>query len=161
MRHVYWVIDKILGGRPGPVREPWEPQALYAGGIRTVISLAAEEPVDDLSRYGLEHYRAAFPPVYLFSVGMRKAFIHEALPVWDFIHARVKAETSVLVHCHAGADRTGLILAGYLVLYHLTSPEEAVAQVRAVNPFAMAAPGYAEAVAILQPGRFPDPETLL
>ena len=161
MRHVYWVIDKILGGRPGPVREPWDPQALYAGGIRTVVSLAAEEPVDDLSQYGLEHYRAAFPPVYLFSVGMRKAFIHEALPVWAFIHARIEAATPLLVHCHAGADRTGLILAGYLVLYHRVSPEEAVVRVQAVNPSAMAAPGYSEAVTLLKPGRFPDPKTLL
>lgn len=161
MRHVYWIIDKILGGRPGPVREPWNPQALYAGGIRTVVSLAAEEPVDDLTQYGLEHYRAAFPPVYLFSVGMRKAFIHEALPVWKFIHARVEVGTPVLVHCHAGADRTGLILAGYLVLYHALPPDEASARVRAANFFAMAAPGYAEAVTLLQPGQLPDPKTLL
>ena len=161
MKHIYWIIDKILGGRPGPVREPWDPQALYAGGIRTVVSLAGEEPVEDLSRYGLVHYQAAFPPVYLFSLGMRKAFIHQALPVWNFIHARVEAKTPVLVHCHAGADRTGLILAGYLVLYHLMSPEEAIAQVRALNPCAMAAPGYLEAVALMQPGQFPDPKTLL
>ncbi len=161
MQHVYWIIDKLLSGRPGPVRAPWDPQALYAGGIRTIISLAAEEPVGDLGRYGLEHYRAAFPPVYLSSMGLRKAFIHEALPVWRFIHERVEAATPVLVHCHAGADRTGLILAGYLVLYHLVSPEEAIARVRAANYFAMAAPGYAEAVALLQPGQFPDPKTLL
>ena len=161
MQHVYWIIDKILGGRPGPVRKPWDPQVLYAGGIRTVVSLAAEEPAEDLSEYGLEHYRAAFPPVYLYSVGMRKAFIHEALPVWDFIHKRVVAETPVMVHCHAGADRTGLILAGYLVLYHSLPPDEAIVQVRAANFFAMAAPGYTETVALLQPGQLPDPKTLL
>jgi protein-tyrosine phosphatase len=161
MQYIYWIIDKILGGRPGPVREPWNPQALYVGGIRAVVSLAGEEPVEDLSQFGLEHYRATFPPVNLFSLGMRKAFIHQALPVWAFIHERVEAATPSLVHCHAGADRTGLILAGYLVLYRLASPEEAIAQVRAANPFAMAAPGYAEAVELLQPGQFPDPKTLL
>lgn len=161
MQHIYWVIEHILGGRPGPVRAPWDPRALYAGGIRAVVSLAAEEPVDDLSEYGLEHYRAAFPPVNLFSVGMRKAFIHEALPVWAFIHTRVAAATPVIVHCHAGADRTGLILAGYLVLYHLVPPAEAIARVQTANPFAMAAPGYAETVHLLRPGQFPDPKTLL
>lgn len=161
MQYIYWIIDKILGGRPGPVREPWDPQALYAGGIHTVISLAEEEPVDDLHPYGLEHYRAAFPPVFLYSVGMRKAFIYKALPVWKFIHTRVETATPVMVHCHAGADRTGLILAGYLVLYHLVSPKAAIAQVQAANPFAMAAPGYTETVMLLKPGQFPDPKTLL
>lgn len=161
MQYVYWVIDKILAGRPGPVHAPWRPAELYAGGIRAVVSLAAEEPVDDLSGSGLEHYHAGFPPVFLFSVGMRKAFIHEALPVWEFIHACVKAGTPVMVHCHAGCDRTGSILAGYLVVYRNALPEAAIAQVRAANPFAMAAPGYAEAVSLLRPGQIPDPKTLL
>lgn len=161
MQYIYWIIDQMLGGRPGPVRAPWQPEELYAGGIRAVVSLAAEEPVEDLSRYGLEHYRAEFPPVLLNSVGMRKAFIHEALPVWVFIHTQVQNTTPVIVHCHAGADRTGLILAGYLVLYHNTSPEAAIAQVKTANPFAMAATGYTEAVGLLRPGQFPDPKTLL
>ena len=161
MQHVYWIIDKILAGRPGPVRVPWHPVELYAGGIRAIVSLAAEEPVEDLSEYGFEHLRAEFPPVFLFSLGMRKAFIHEALPVWEFIHKRVEAGTPVMVHCHAGCDRTGLILAGYLVVYRKALPEAAIAQVRAANPCAMTAPGYEEAVSLLRPGRIPDPKTLL
>ena len=151
----------MLAGRPGPVREPWDPRALYAGGIRAIVSLAAEEPVEDMTARGFQHYNAAFPPVFLLSVGMRKAFIHEALPVWAFIHARVEAGEPVMVHCHAGADRTGLILAGYLVVYQGLSPESAIATVRAANQFAMSAPGYEAAVNLLKPGQLPDPRTLL
>ncbi|HOU14202.1 MAG TPA: dual specificity protein phosphatase family protein [Anaerolineae bacterium] len=161
MQHIYWILDRILAGRPGPVRAPWRPAEFYAGGIRAVVSLAAEEPVEDLREYGLEHFKAEFPPVFLFSVGMRKAFIHEALPVWNFIHPRLEAGTPVLVHCHAGCDRTGLILAGYLVIYRHLLPEAAIAQVRAANSCALGAPGYAEAVALLRPGQIPDPKTLL
>ncbi len=161
MQYIYWVIENWLAGRPGPVRAPWDPAELYAGGFRAVVSLAAEEPIDDLSAYGLEHYRAAFPPLNLFSVGMRKAFIYEALPVWEFIHTRLEAGKPVLVHCHAGADRTGLILAGYLVVYRAIPPEVAIAQLRQANPSAMAAPGYAETVSLLRPGQIPDRRTLL
>jgi hypothetical protein len=161
MQYVYWIIDKLLAGRPGPVRAPWRPAELYAGGIRTVVSLAAEELVEDLSVYGLEHLRFEFPPVFLFSAGMRKAFIHEALPVWEFIHARVEAGTPVMVHCYAGCDRTGLILAGYLVVYRNVLPEAAIARVRAANSCAMGAPGYEDAVSLLRPGQIPDPKTLL
>ncbi len=161
MQYVYWVIENLLAGRPGPVMAPWQPAEFYAAGIRVIISLAEEEPVDDLSSYGFEHLQAKFPPLLLHSIGMRKAFIHEALPVWEFMHARLEAGKPVMVHCHAGADRTGLILAGYMVLYRNIQPEAAIAQLRALNSAALSAPGYAEAVALLQPGRLPDPRTLL
>ena len=161
MRYVYWIIENKLAGRPGPVRAPWDPRALYAGGIRVIVSLAADEPVEDMTMYGFEHYQATFPPVFLNSVGMQKAFIHEALPVWAFIQKRIEAATPVMVHCHAGADRTGLILAGYLVVYHGVEPDNAVATVRAANQFALSAPGYEAAVGLLKPGQLPDPKTLL
>lgn len=162
MEYVYWVIEHKLAGRPGPGRRPWNPATLYAGGIRVVVSLAAETPVkEDLSKYGLEHYQARFPPIYLFSAGMRKAFIHEALPVWAFIHTKLHAGLPTLVHCYAGKDRTGVILAGYLVIYLGMTPQAAVAWVRAKNPDALSALGFEEAVRLLRPGRLPDPKALL
>jgi protein-tyrosine phosphatase len=161
MEYVYWVIENKLAGRPGPVRHPWDARALYAGGIRVVVSLAAEELVEDLTAYGLEHYRPQLPPVLLFSVGMRKAFIHEALPIWAFIHRQVEASVPTLVHCHAGKDRTGVILAGYLITYLGMTVEDAIAKVRAANPEALSAFGYEEAVRLLQPGQLPNRKTLL
>jgi protein-tyrosine phosphatase len=161
MQHVYWVIEKRLAGRPGPTRFPWDPAELYTAGFRVVISLATEVGVDDLTTYGLTHYRADFPPLSLFSVGMRKAFIHQALPVWAFIHEQLEAESPTLVHCFAGKDRTGAILAGYLVVYGGLTPEAAIQKVRAVNPEAMTAPGFEDAIRLLQPGTLPDPKTLL
>lgn len=161
MEHVYWVIEGKLAGRPGPTLQPWDPAALYAGGIRAVVSLAAEVPVPDLTAHGLAHYRANLPPVLLFSKGMRKAFIHEALPVWDFIHHQLAADRPTLVHCQAGKDRTGVVLAGYLVIYRGMTPEEAVTALRRSNPIAMSAPGYEAAVSLLHPHQLPDPRTLL
>ena len=161
MRYVYWVIDSLLAGRPGPVSHPWQPEELYAGGIRAIVSLAGEERVPDLAAYGFTHFQPHFPPVILFSRGMRKAFIHESLPVWKFIHEQVTTGVPTLVHCHAGKDRTGAILAGYLVTYHSLSPGEALARLRAVKPDAMTAPGYAAVLDLLVPGHLPDPRTLL
>jgi len=63
MRYTYWVIDRLLAGRPGPTLYPWNPEELYQAGLRVIVSLAAEEPVEDLEPYGFIHYRAAFPPV--------------------------------------------------------------------------------------------------
>lgn len=161
MDYVYWMIQNQLAGRPGPVMHPWDPAAFYAGGIRTVISLAAELDVGDLTTYRLRHYQAEIPPLILFSKGLRKAFIHQALPVWEYLHQQMQEGASTLVHCHAGKDRTGVILAGYLVLYHKLSVDVALAGLRRANPRALSAPGYEETLRLLRPGEFPDPRTLL
>ena len=161
MKHLYWVIEKELAGRPGPKRAPWNPAELYQGGIRTVISLATDVPVSDLTRYKLNHRRAKFPPLILNSPGLQKAFLHEALPIWEFIHQQLAEGNPTLVHCHAGNDRTGAILAGYLVSYHGQTPEEAIRNVRARNPHALEIGGYAEAVRRMEPNQLPDPRYLL
>jgi hypothetical protein len=161
MDYVYWVIEGLLAGRPGPVARPWVPHELYEGGIRAVVSLAQEEPVPDLTPYNIIHHQAQFPPVLLFSTGMRKAFIYQALPVWHFIHKQVTAGIPTVVHCHAGKDRTGAILAGYLVTYQGASPEEALLRVRQAHPTSMSADGYADVLSLLSPGKLPDPRTLL
>lgn len=161
MQHVYWVIEGLLAGRPGPVLEPWDPAALYAGGIRAVISLAAEEAPEDLAPYGLDHYRMEFPPVTLYSNGMRRAFIYQALPVWRLIDGQLARGNPTLVHCHAGQDRTGAILAGYLIAYKGETPSRALERIREVKPAAMTAEGYAEVLELLKPGQIPDPRRLL
>jgi hypothetical protein len=161
MEHVYWVLNNLLAGRPGPTRIPWNLQSLYDGGIRAVVSLAQEVQVEDLTSYGFIHYRGNFPPITLFSVGMRKAFIYMALPVWRFIDTQVTAGTPTLVHCFAGQDRTGVILSGYLVTYCGMKPEKAVEQVRAVNPLVMRQEGYEDTVYLLRPYHIPEPRTLL
>ncbi|TFG70174.1 MAG: hypothetical protein E4H27_06305 [Anaerolineales bacterium] len=161
MEHVYWVWNDLLAGRSGPTRAPWNAQTLYAGGIRAVVSLAQEVNVEDLTAYGILHYRGEFPPLSLFSEGMRKAFIYMALPVWRFIDTQVTAGKPTLVHCFAGQDRTGVILSGYLVTYQGLDPEKAIAQVRAVNPLVMREEGYEATVHLLSPNKLPDPRTLL
>ncbi len=161
MEHVYWVWKRLLGGRPGPTRVPWDPAALYKGGVRVIISLATEVEVADLSPYDLDHYRVDFPPVKLFSRGMRKAFIYQALPVWRLIHAQVEAERPTIVHCYAGQDRTGAVLGGYLIVYQGLMPDEARQRVRKANPDAMIEEGYAEVLDLLEPHVHPDPRTLL
>lgn len=161
MQHAFWVIDALLAGRPGPTVAPWNPAELYAAGIRTIVSLAADDMPDDLSSYGFSHYRAKFPSLLLTSRGLQRAFIYESLKVWAFIEAQLTAGNPTLVHCYMGRDRTGAILAGYLVAYKGLTPDVAIAQVRNVRPNAMEAEGYEAAVRLLQPGVLPDPRTLL
>ena len=161
MEHVYWVWDDLLAGRPGPTRVPWNAQALYAGGIRAVVSLAQEVQVEDLTTYGILHYRGEFPPLSFYSEGMRKAFIYMALPVWRFIDTQVKAGKPTLVHCFAGQDRTGVILSGYLVIYQGLSRKKPLPRSGRQIHWSCARKGMKQTVHLLSPNQLPDPRTLL
>lgn len=158
MRYVYWVFKddqypgRKLGGRRGPTRSPWDPAVLYGGGIRTVITVASEVHVGDLARYGLLHRRVKLPPLPFMLPWpqtlpcSQKTFVQRVKPVLTFIHQQLEASRPTLVHCHDGDDRTGVVLAAYLVVYQGLSPEAAIRQVRAANPSAMKMPGYAATV---------------
>lgn len=161
MQHVFWVIEDLLAGRPGPTLAPWLPAELYTAGFRVIISLATDEQPEDLTPQGFVHYRAVFPPLLLTSRGLQRAFIYEALKVWAFLDTQLAARNPTLVHCYAGRDRTGAILAGYMVTYQGLTPTRAIELVRSVRPDAMEAEGYEAAVRLLQPGMLPDPRTLL
>lgn len=160
MKHIYWIIDKLLGGRPGPLKAPWNPQALHTAGVRVVISLAHEIKVQDLSTYNLIHYRVNFPPLMPLSSVVKKGLIYQAIPVWTFIHQQITAGNPTVVHCREGKDRTGIILAGYLIIYRGFEMDHAIAEVRQANSVAMSAPGYADTLRILETGKLPDPKNL-
>lgn len=126
-----------------------------------MISLAADDQPEDLTPWGFIHYRAKFPSLLLSSRGLQRAFIYEALKVWAFIDTQLTARNPTLVHCYAGRDRTGAVLAGYLVTYRGLTPDQAIDVVRTVCPYAMEAEGYEAAVRLLRAGILPDPRTLL
>ena len=66
----------------------------------------------------------------------------------EYIESHLDAGRAVLVHCSAGKDRTGMVLAHYVMRRDDVSPAEAIARVRAVRPPARAAEGW-EALALV------------
>ena len=146
MHQVYWVIPGLLAGRCGPDKVPWDPAQLYAAGIRVVVTAATELPGEDLAPFNLERRRVRMAPLpWLWRRGRRR-LARQAREVLPTIHRQIRSGQPVLVHCHDGDDRTGVVLSGYLVRYRGFTPEDAVARVRSINPRAMKMPGYARAV---------------
>ncbi len=143
MRAVYWVIPGLLAGRSGPRKVGWDLAELWAGGLRTIVSLAGADGAA-IRAAGLRHYQAPLPGGLAFLPPLRRWLVRRMVPVVDFIAAEVAAGRPTLVHCYAGKDRTGAVLAGYLVRYHDLSPDEAIRLVRQANPRAMTAPGFAQ-----------------
>ncbi len=50
----------------------------------------------------------------------------------------------VLVHCRSGKDRTGMVLAAYLIEFEGCNEKEAMEKVTAVRPIAFSAAGWME-----------------
>ena len=142
MKHVFWLLEGLLAGRPGPAQVPWNPEELRAGGLLSVVSLNTEPDPAELEAAGLRHYSLPMTPILPLSEALQAMLLQRLEAVLATTHAEVSAGQPTLLHCHAGKDRTGLALTAYLVRYHGLEVEEAIAQVRDARPTAMSAPGY-------------------
>jgi protein-tyrosine phosphatase len=142
VEQVYWVIDGLLAGRPGPVEAPWDARALRAAGFRTIVSLNSEPDPTEIADAALLHYSLSQPAILPVSKPLQDMMLHGLTEVLDVLHAEVDAGRMTLVHCHSGKDRTGLVLAAFLIRHRGLDVEQALDRVRAANPIAMSAPGY-------------------
>lgn len=152
MQQVYWVEDGVLGGRCGPECAPWLAEDLFAGGVRSLVSLD-EYGVDEeaLQAAGIIHLPLYQPMILLEDTSERRRFLEVVPRVLKFIEERRdQQELPVVVHCHYGRDRTGCVLACCLVARNGWTAAEAIAHVRARQPNALTAPGYAEAVELFE-----------
>lgn len=140
-RGIYWVIPGLLAGRPGPWALPWDLEALWGEGFRSIVSLVRTD-VAEIRAMG---FRSCYVPMnggLAFLRLWQRRLARQMLPVVDFIAGELAAGRPTLVHCRVGKDRTGAVLAGYLVRYCGFTPEEAFERLRQANPRAMTAPGF-------------------
>jgi len=150
VQHVYWVLPGLLAGRPCPDCEPWDLDELWRAGFRALVTLDRRRvDLEAVRRNGFAHQwyeRVDLPDIVLRTFQEQVGFAAAIEPALAFIHERVTASRPTLVHCWAGRDRTGAVLACYLVGYHSLTANQAIDQVRAARPDAMAAPGYTDVV---------------
>jgi protein-tyrosine phosphatase len=144
VKHVFWLEAGRLAGRAGPNREPWDLGELHAGGIRAVLSVNDGVccHAEDFAALEIAYACAAMPDSVPPAPGDEQRCREAAEHALSFIDEHLAADRTVLVHCSSGKDRTGLVLAYYLVKRRGYEPEEALAVVRAVRPIALSAEGW-------------------
>lgn len=152
MRYVYWALPGLLAGRPGPDCDPWDLEELWQAGFRTIVTLDARSvDVEAVRRIGFVHLgykQVDLPAIVLRTFQEQQRFVGDIEAALAFIHEQVTAGRPTLVHCWAGRDRTGAVLACYLVRYEGLTADQAIARLRAARPDVMAAPGYVDAVEV-------------
>jgi hypothetical protein len=151
MREVYWVEEGVLGGRCGPELAPWDVTELHAAGVRAIVSLDrfGVEP-EGLRQVDIAHLPLYRPMILLETEFDRRQFLDIVPPVLDFVQQMEQERRPVLVHCYYGRDRTGCVLACCLVARRGLTADEAIRQVRTLQPEALSASGYAEAVELFE-----------
>ena len=144
MQEIFWVVDKVLGGRPGPNNIPWDARELSEGGVRAILSVNDGEEVDpaELWRHGIDYccipLSSNSPP----KEGDLQHCIRALDTAYYFAINQAESGRPVIVHCHGGKDRTGLFYCYYLCRKLGMTPHQAVSRVKEVRPIALTAEGW-------------------
>ena len=147
MKEVFWVLPGRLAGRAGPGEEPWDLDALWEGGFRTIVSLnGLQSP--EIEAAGFRHNSQMLNGTLAFLPLTRRWLARSMLPVLDYILGELGQGRPVLVHCRQGRDRTGAVLSAYLVRHEGWEPAEAVRAVREANPLTMHSRGFDQLAAL-------------
>jgi len=145
---IFWLEDGVLAGRCGPSKAVLDVESLRLAGFACILSLDSNEY--DLIKHhesqipmNLIHLPNSIPPqpseIKIFELLLPKAV--------EFVAEKIDAgQVPLLVHCHAGNDRTGGVLTGYISQKHDILPRLALERVREANPEAISAFGYEEMI---------------
>ncbi|WP_028773087.1 dual specificity protein phosphatase family protein [Shewanella waksmanii] len=143
MQEVFWLEEGALAGRCGPNKVDWDLAQLKQVGIGAILSVNGGEAVDvdELSTMGIDYacypFSANIPP----QPGDLEICVAQVPKALAFIHACQQQGKAVLVHCRSGKDRTGLLMAYYL-MERGAAPVHAVSQVRVAREIAFSADGW-------------------
>lgn len=150
MEHVYWIVDKILAGRPGPMRHPWYPVELRVGGIDAIVSLAGPVHSESLTKEGIHHFPLYHGMANLMTEGQRERYCVAMAPALQFLKDCRRDGKGALIHCFHGCDRTGVLAGCYLVAVEQMTASQAVDRIRQVNPYSLGSYGYVEAISTFE-----------
>ncbi len=145
MEHVFWLKEGIIAGRTGPDLNPWNLDKIKARGFSAILSVNSGEAVHEtlISNLGIRYSRIPMSSNAPVKEGDEELCLRNLPKAMRFINDNL-AHGPVLVHCRSGKDRTGMVLAAYLVSFEGDSVKDAMNKVLSVRPVAFSAEGWLE-----------------
>lgn len=145
MREVFWIDDEQqVGGRCGPETVAWDLADLRRQGIAAVLSVNEGTDCDpaDFAAAGIAYQRVSFSAKAPPEPGDLEHNLAALPEAYTFIQTQVALGHKLIVHCRSGKDRTGLMLAYYLMRAKGMHREAALERLYARRPIALSAPDW-------------------
>jgi protein-tyrosine phosphatase len=145
LEHIFWLRKGKIAGRSGPNFDNWDLNEIGASGFAAILSVNNGEAVHEsmLSKTGMAYSNIPMSSNAPVRDGDKERCLENLPKAMAFIRENM-IDGPVLIHCRSGKDRTGLVLAAYLIEFEGCSEKEAMEKVIAVRPIAFSAEGWME-----------------
>jgi len=143
LQHIFWLKAGEIAGRSGPNTEVWDFDEIKAGGISAILSVNNGEAVHEslLASLGLAYANIPMSSNAPVREGDTEFCLQNIPRAMDVIRAS-RESGPVLIHCRPGKDRTGMVMAAYLIEFEGYDASEAMDKVIEVRPIAFTAEGW-------------------
>ncbi len=145
MEHVFWLKEGKVAGRSGPNTNVWDLNEFKASGFAAILSVNDGEAVHEsmVSNLGIVYSNIPMSSNAPARDGDKEFCLENIPKAMDFIRENLMTGP-VLIHCRSGKDRTGMVMAAYLIEFEGYNAKEAMDKVIAVRPIAFSADGWME-----------------
>ena len=150
MEHVFWLRKGKIAGRSGPNSNIWDLNEIRANGFSAILSVNNGEAVHEsiLSGLGIAYSNIPMSSNAPVRKGDKELCLENLPKALNFIKENM-INGPVLIHCRSGKDRTGMVLAAYLIEFEGYSVKDAMKKVIEVRPVAFSAEGWMEFVLVV------------
>ncbi len=145
MNKVFWLRKGKIAGRTGPNKDPWQIEDFKENGFSAILSVNDGEMVHQslIESLDIAYANISMSPNAPIKPGDKEHCLANLPKAISFLKDNLP-NGAVLIHCRSGKDRTGLVMAAYLINQEGLTAKQAMDEVFKVRPIAFSSEGWIE-----------------